>query len=804
MDKSKKLSSILAIGIGFVVVIVSFFCFLSALSWIGKPFPGFLMYKFPYVGSMGSTDWSGIKSGLKVMDRIISLNGVPIRQGEDLLETIEKSDLNNLFLYKVESKGKTRSITVPPERFRQIDFFMVFFLPFLGGLLVFTIGLIVFLLKPNTASSWVFFFFCLVVGLYMATGFEMQSTYRFVILHYFLIPFQGAVLFHLGLVFPEKKRFLHRLPFLEYAVYIPALLLALLFEIQLLGLKYPNFPLAGMSPSVNKVTAYSRIFILLGVLGFIVSVLFSYLKTSSNVVKLRAKMIFFGVTLAFLPVVGTFFVIHFLKVSFPINLLIFFVLSFPATMGYAIVRHNLFDADTLIRRTVGYAVVTAILVGSYVLISLGLNFLVGDTRLAHSRAFPILFTLAFILVFNPMRNQVQGVVDRLFFRKDYDSKAIIDRIGGAIASLLDLPEILKQLVKTFSEDMFIDNSAVLLLNPAQTSYQVFLAEGENKGALEKMVLARSESLPKIIEKEKKELTKYDIMEEQKFKADSAACGNNFELLKASLVVPMLLRDEVIGFLSLGEKKSGKFYNREDVDLIKTLATQGAVAIENARMAEQMKNEELVRANLARYLSPQIVDQIIKNDVKVNLGGDRKEVTVLFSDIRNFTSISESMNPDQLVSFLNEYFTEMARIIFENQGSLDKYIGDAIVAVFGSLIPLENSAEGAVKASVEMMREMVHLNEKWKTQYGFNMEMGIGINTGEVFLGNIGSPERMEFTVIGDTVNTASRFSGLAKGRQILVTRETRNRLGNDFKINQLPLAKVKGKAEEMEVFEITY
>ncbi|MGC1404238.1 MAG: adenylate/guanylate cyclase domain-containing protein, partial [Thermodesulfobacteriota bacterium] len=267
---------------------------------------------------------------------------------------------------------------------------------------------------------------------------------------------------------------------------------------------------------------------------------------------------------------------------------------------------------------------------------------------------------------------------------------------------------------------------------------------------------------------------------------------------------MLLRGEVIGFLSLGDKKSGKFYNREDIDLLRTLASQGAVAIENARMAEQMKNEEAVRANLARYLSPQIVDQIIKNDVKVNLGGDRKEVTVLFSDIRNFTSISESMNPDQLVSFLNEYFTEMARIIFKNQGSLDKSIGDAIVAVFGSLIPLENSAEAAARASVEMMEEMVRLNEKWKSQYGFNMEMGIGINTGEVFLGNIGSPERMEFTVIGDTVNTASRFSGLAKGRQILATRSARERLDAEFKINQLPPAKGKGKAEEVEVFEIAY
>jgi len=113
-----------------------------------------------------------------------------------------------------------------------------------------------------------------------------------------------------------------------------------------------------------------------------------------------------------------------------------------------------------------------------------------------------------------------------------------------------------------------------------------------------------------------------------------------------------------------------------------------VAIENARLADQMKVEEAARTNLARYLSPQIVDQIIKKDVQVNLGGDRKVVTVLFSDIRNFTRITETLPPDQLVQLLNEYFTEMAKIIFENQGSLDKYIGDAIVAVFGSLMYVE--------------------------------------------------------------------------------------------------------------------
>lgn len=183
----------------------------------------------------------------------------------------------------------------------------------------------------------------------------------------------------------------------------------------------------------------------------------------------------------------------------------------------------------------------------------------------------------------------------------------------------------------------------------------------------------------------------------------------------------------------------------------------------------------------------------RKDVQVNLGGDKKVVTVLFSDIRNFTPIAEALPPDQLVRLLNEYFTEMARVIFENQGSLDKYIGDALVAVFGSLIPLENPAHNAVQAAIQMMKSLVTANKGWVDQYGFAVNIGIGINTGEVFSGNIGSPERMEFTVIGDTVNIASRFSGAARPGQILVTRETLKCLDSEIAHRELPPWKLRGK-----------
>jgi class 3 adenylate cyclase len=284
-------------------------------------------------------------------------------------------------------------------------------------------------------------------------------------------------------------------------------------------------------------------------------------------------------------------------------------------------------------------------------------------------------------------------------------------------------------------------------------------------------------------------------------------GNIVDLLnscKMNICIPFKVNEDLRGGIGLGNKLLGDSYTMDDQELLCTLSVQGAVAIENSRLVERMKKEEVVRTNLSRYLSPQAVEQVIKRDIELKLGGDRKIVSILFSDIRNFTQITETCRPDQLIQILNEYFTAMAKIIFEHRGSLDKYIGDAIVAVFGSLIHLENSARSAAQTAIQMMRYMPKLNEKWMNRYGFHMDIGIGINTGEVFLGNIGSPERMEFAVIGDPVNVAARLSGLAHPRQILITKETSGYLGAGIRHSELPPAKVKGKAKKLEIYEVQY
>ncbi len=438
----------------------------------------------------------------------------------------------------------------------------------------------------------------------MVTGFEMQSTYFSVHLHWVIIPLFPATFFHLGLIFPDRKKFLDRVPWAEYLIYLPALILIILYQIHLFYYEaIASNGAWGWLPAYRKIASFTRYFTLFCVASLVVFVLYSFFKSYTSVARERSKMILFGVTIAFLPPAFVMTIAVTMGVNVPFNFLVFFVIFFPASIAYSIIKHNLFDADTIIKRTVGYFVTTGIVIGAYAVVSLSLNVLLGTYQVTQSQAFPILFTIGVILIFNPMRNRIQALVDRLFFRKEYDYGQIVDKVGGAITSLMDLGQILKCLTETFIEDMFINTTSVMLLSSDGSAYQVYLADGEKRQDVEKVAINRDDPLFEIIEEEKRELTKFDVLEDRKYRKVSKSCAANFEALHASLMVPLVFQDKVIGLLNLGEKKSGKFYNREDIDLLHAVSNQGAVAIENARLFQenlekQRMEEEL---NIARDL-----------------------------------------------------------------------------------------------------------------------------------------------------------------------------------------------------------
>lgn len=222
------------------------------------------------------------------------------------------------------------------------------------------------------------------------------------------------------------------------------------------------------------------------------------------------------------------------------------------------------------------------------------------------------------------------------------------------------------------------------------------------------------------------------------------------------------------------------------------------------MAKNLKEKEQVKVAFSRYMSAELLDEVIKGNEKMALGGEKRLVTVLFSDIRDFTSMAESLDPQQVVKLLNEYFTSMTDVIFRNKGVINKYMGDAIMALYGAPVPIKDHAVRAVVTALDMNRELDILRAKWVSEGRPIFGMKIGITTGEVVLGNIGSQKHMEYTVIGDAVNVAARLQALNKnyGTQVLISEQTHELVKDHFETRKVDLVQFKGKSSFNLVYEV--
>ncbi|MBF0388630.1 MAG: adenylate/guanylate cyclase domain-containing protein [Desulfamplus sp.] len=227
--------------------------------------------------------------------------------------------------------------------------------------------------------------------------------------------------------------------------------------------------------------------------------------------------------------------------------------------------------------------------------------------------------------------------------------------------------------------------------------------------------------------------------------------------------------------------------------------------------QNYKEKSVLKKAFDSYVSPDVVASVIANHESLKLGGERKRLSVLFSDIRGFTTLSEKLTPEELVSLLNDYFTRMTDTIFKHKGTLDKYIGDAIMVIFGAPVWSDNHAENSCYTALEMKERLEEMNiEKTAENRDLNrsplsLAIGIGINTGEMIVGNMGSLRRFDYTVMGDEVNLASRLEGVTKsyGVQIIISEETKNDLNlNNFLCRELDLIRVKGKYKAIKIYEL--
>ncbi|MCX6708252.1 MAG: adenylate/guanylate cyclase domain-containing protein [Candidatus Woesearchaeota archaeon] len=220
-------------------------------------------------------------------------------------------------------------------------------------------------------------------------------------------------------------------------------------------------------------------------------------------------------------------------------------------------------------------------------------------------------------------------------------------------------------------------------------------------------------------------------------------------------------------------------------------------------AEKKEKEKTLGA-FSKYVSPEVIDELMKDPRKLKLGGEKEDITIFFSDIRGFTTISEQLTPEKLVHLLNEYLTAMTDIAMKHEGVVDKYIGDAIMAFWGAPIKKTNHAELACLTALEMIKKLKELNVKWTQEKFPEIKIGIGLNTGPAVIGNMGSYERFNYTAMGDTINLGSRLEGLTKayGVCIIISEFTHKEINDKFATRKLDLVAVKGKKKPIHIYEL--
>jgi adenylate cyclase len=369
-------------------------------------------------------------------------------------------------------------------------------------------------------------------------------------------------------------------------------------------------------------------------------------------------------------------------------------------------------------------------------------------------------------------------------------------VAQKLTAELDLDRLLRTVVDTTFEIMSVDRVTIVLRNE-DTGELVPTISRSRIGEAQTVQIPRS--IAEKVMQEAVAVVSQNAPEDSRFRGQSIL----LQSVRSAMCSPLMASaDRVLGLLYVDNLTATNTFTDEDLQFLVAFSGLAAIGIKNSRYAEQIRRESTVRSNFERYFAPNVAAEIAQQGEAIRTGGERRPTTVLFSDIRGFTAIAEGMGTDAIAQFLSEYFTEMVEVIFEHGGTLDKFIGDAIMALWGAPIAHTDDPDRALRAALAMQRSIGRLNERWASQGRPEIGVGIGINHGEVFAGNIGSHRRLEYTVLGDPVNIASRLCAEAGPGEVLVSEQFLRVVREQVVCDYLPELALKGKAQVTQVYRV--
>jgi adenylate cyclase len=273
-------------------------------------------------------------------------------------------------------------------------------------------------------------------------------------------------------------------------------------------------------------------------------------------------------------------------------------------------------------------------------------------------------------------------------------------------------------------------------------------------------------------------------------------------IRSTMTLPLLHSGDLLGIMHLDSLFTSNAFTEKDLQICTGMAAQAAISIQNARLANRIEREAQTRAQISRLIPPAVVEQVVQGKLTIEKGGRLNEITMLFSDIRGFTTMSDGRPAQEVVNTLNEYFEVMVDVLFKYSGTLDKFVGDEIIGLFGAPIPIDDAPYKAVSCAIAMLQALEEFNRTRASENLAAIRIGIGINTGNVITGAIGSTRALQYTAIGDAMNVASRLVNVASSGEIIISEDTYRQVATRIDATQLPPVKVKGKADELKVYRV--
>jgi len=314
-------------------------------------------------------------------------------------------------------------------------------------------------------------------------------------------------------------------------------------------------------------------------------------------------------------------------------------------------------------------------------------------------------------------------------------------------------------------------------------------------------LSVSRTITQKVMREKVAILSQDAKTDEQFHGAESIVSQG---VRSTICAPLITESNVHGVVYADRLDPFAAFSADHLELISAVGAQIAVTVETVKAHKRLAHEEVARANYSRFMPEYVVKQLLDNPNSFRLGGVNQTITVLFADIRGFTALSEHENPEKIVGLLNRYFSAMSEIIFAHGGTLDKYIGDGLMAIFGAPTATPEDALNAVKAAVAMQKRLIRLNQELAVDGFEQISVGIGLHTGEATIGYVGSDKRSEYTAIGDTVNLAARLESNALGGQILISEVTAGVAGDSVPLRAQEPLSVKNRVQPVNLFEVKW